>query len=126
MKINKLIDIENAQCFTLEEQTDKRSVAYPEKYGVYIVTDDKDDVIYIGMSGIMNNDGTFKGQNIQRRLNNTHKIEHKKLINEKGYLYIKIYCIPIQDGELPSCKEACLLEKFYGYDKRLPLLNEKA
>jgi len=85
-----------------------------------------DNVIYIGMSGTVNNDGTFKGQNIRRRLNNTHKIEHKKLINEKGYLYIKIYCIPIQDRELPSCKEACLLEKFYGYNNSLPLLNEKA
>ena len=44
----------------------------PNAPGVYIIYNSKEEIVYIGKAGTINQDGTFQKQGLRRRLNNQH------------------------------------------------------
>ncbi len=97
-------------------------------YGVYIVNQKSTgNIIYIGKSGTMCQDGSFKEQDIPRRLVNKEKGQSRKYVFGKrvvnyGELLIE-YVIMKSESELPGYLEARLLQAYYDEHKKLPVDN---
>jgi hypothetical protein len=121
--------------FKLKQGEDIRKILkeenVPNKYGVYIIYNDKNEIIYIGKAGTVNNDGSFKNQGLKKRLKNrqqkkSRKVFFQEIIEKYNYefLYFKWFVIYQEDkGIYPFLAEAELLAKYLDIYKRLPLLN---
>lgn len=129
MKINELIVINGLEKFKLNKGDYISRCTFPQEYGVYITADNQENVIYIGMAGTVKNDGTFKGQNIDKRLKNTRNKKSgnnffKLLTRDNEFEYLSIYCIQRKEDELPAFLEADLMQKFFRQERKLPMLNK--
>lgn len=89
------------------------------------------DLVYIGKSGTINSNGTFKNQGLKNRLNNIQKemkrqefFENK--IREEEIDALDIYWFVTFDNknkDLPGFVEGLLFQKFFDIYQRLPEWN---
>ena len=109
----------------------------PNSYGIYIIYSIKNlskDIIYIGKSGTMINDGTFKSQGIAQRLTKVQnklqrKIYFQNILNEYKFDKLEFLWITTYDEEyqeIPSFSEAKMIQAYFNQYKKLPLLNKSA
>lgn len=97
-------------------------------YGVYVVRQKATgSVIYIGKSGTMCQDGTFKEQDLEKRLVNREKGERRQVIFGQrvvahGELVIE-YVVLKSKAMLPGYLEALLLQAYYDEHQKLPIDN---
>lgn len=108
----------------------------PNQYGVYViysVKDGQEELIYIGKSGTMISDGTFKNQGIRNRLkavgekNIPRSIYFQNVIQKYELDKLKFVWIVTFDDtneEIPAYIEAKLLQTYYDNNKKLPILNK--
>jgi len=107
----------------------------PDEYGVYLiygVKNNQKELIYIGKSGTLKQDGTFKEQKLRKRLtmkqNGIYRKEFfRKLMRENNYhsLYFKWFITySSKMKELPAYVEATLLNEFFKENHKLPKLNK--
>ncbi len=109
----------------------------PKSYGIYIIYSIKNsskDIIYIGKSGTMINDGTFRKQGIAERLTKKQegiprKIYFQNKIKEHEFEKLEFLWIITFDEkyqEIPSLSEAKMFQAYFSEYKKLPLLNKEA
>ncbi len=109
----------------------------PNSYGIYIIYSIKNlskDIVYIGKSGTMVNDGTFRSQGIAERLTKKQDgiIRKKYFQNQiKKYEFDKLEFLWIttfdkEYQEIPSFSEAKMIQAHFSQYKKLPLLNKEA
>jgi len=109
----------------------------PNSYGIYIIYSIKNlskNIIYIGKSGTMINDGTFKKQGIAQRLTKIQnklprKIYFQNVIKEYEFEKLEFLWITTFDKmykEIPSSSEAKMIQAYFSEFKKLPLLNKEA
>ena len=108
----------------------------PERAGVYLVYQlrhGKVDLVYIGASGTINQDGTFKNQLLKGRINNTHDgIKRQALFENKIREFdidaLDIYWYVTYDeayNDFPNELEDKLLEKHKSIYGKLPGWNKR-
>ena len=94
-------------------------------YGVYVVWQRATDkVIYIGKSGTMCQDGSFKNQGLAKRLVNREKGQMRQVIfgervEKYGELLIE-YVVAKDSSMIPGYLEARLLQAYYDEHNQLP------
>jgi hypothetical protein len=138
---NKILELKNKSFisgnFELKQGEDIRKILkeknVPNEYGVYIIYNDKNEIIYIGKAGTVNNDGSFKKQGLRKRLKNrqqkkSRNIFFQEIIGKYNYefLYFKWFVTYRENkGIYPFLAEAELLAKYLDIYKKLPLLNKE-
>ena len=108
----------------------------PDALGVYLIYSKRDDLlklIYIGKSGTLNQDGTFKKQRLKKRLTMKQDGIYRKYFfqnviddynfDELIFKWFNTYSDTIK--ELPGFIEANLLAKYFIAEHELPILNKK-
>jgi hypothetical protein len=92
------------------------------------------EVLYIGKSGSINMDGTFKSQGLRGRINNKQNIKEKRQVflerkfEEDDFLALDIFWFVTFDNdtkELPGYVEGLLIQKFFEMHGRLPKWNNE-
>lgn len=108
-----------------------RKVIGIEKYGVYVIRQkDSDDVLYIGMSGTIDQSGNFKGQDIPKRLKNVKGGDvsanewFKSVVEQNGAIRIE-YVFLGKTPMSPALVEAELLQSILNSNGCLPSLNKR-
>jgi len=108
----------------------------PNEYGIYIiysVKDNNENIIYIGKSGTMQNNGGFKHQGLSGRLkavgekNVSRNIYFQNTIREYNLDYLKFeWIVTVNDleVEIPALVESIFLQEYFNENKALPLLNK--
>jgi hypothetical protein len=97
-------------------------------YGVYVVSQSRTGkVIYVGKSGTMCQDGSFKDQDLEKRLVNREKKQSRKEVFGQrvlrfGELLIE-YVVVKSQSLIPGYLEARLLQAYYDEHKELPIDN---
>lgn len=97
-------------------------------YGVYIVRQKTTrKVIYIGKAGTMCQNGSFKKQDLEKRLVNREKKQTRQIIfgnrvSKHGELVIE-YVIGISKNLIPGYLEAQLLQAYFDDHGHLPIDN---
>ena len=116
---------------TFKEHTTNhfRYVSRKEKYGVYVIRRQvTKDLIFIGKSGTISQDGMFRSQDIPKRLKNirTKQTPSNKwfaeLLMKYGPLSIEYVFLPTTQS--PALIEALLLQAYYNQYHCLPLENK--
>ncbi|MEO9147378.1 MAG: hypothetical protein ABI237_17650 [Ginsengibacter sp.] len=106
----------------------------PELPGVYYIirlSNNKIDVVYIGKSGTINQNGKFKDQLLKGRINNkqdgTKRQQYfEQKIAEENIDGLDIYWFVTMDKtnhDLPGYVEGLLMQQFFDLHERLPLWN---
>jgi hypothetical protein len=100
------------------------------KYGVYVAFSRdgsslvaKGEAVYIGLSGTINKDGTYQGQNISGRLINKRSTPWFQQVKKYGPLIIEYICLPDKTRMSPRLIESHLLQSFLNQYGRLPMEN---
>ena len=143
MIINDLIkkyqhNSENGSFFLNKNESINKVVTkykVPNSYGVYViysVLNNIEEIIYIGKSGTMNNDGSFKKQGIKQRLTKkqdgiARREFFQNIILDKRFDKLKFSWITTFDKNnkvIPMYCEADLIQTYYNDFKKLPLLNK--
>lgn len=108
----------------------------PNLPGVYYIIGTVKDIfelVYIGKSGTMQQNGKFKKQLLRTRINNNHgKISRENYFLEKmeseKIVQLRIYWFVTYDEnhkDLPASVEAELLQKYFNQHQVLPLWNKE-
>jgi hypothetical protein len=105
----------------------------PGVYCIYRLHNGKIDLVYIGKSGTICSNGTFKDQLLKKRLNNKQEgIPRQKFfeqkLTEEGSDTLNIYWYVTFDEEnrdLPSYVEGILLQRYFEIYGRIPEWNRK-
>lgn len=127
--------IKTGQCiFRLRDSLREQTKDIPEEYGVYIFRKNvKDgDILYIGKSGTILQNGCYKAQGLRDRLNNKQDgmrredFLRKKMTEDNTIqqVYIEWYIID-EHKFLPSLIEAQLLQDYYITNSCLPIWNKE-
>jgi hypothetical protein len=107
-----------------------RQVKRPNKYGVYVVCQKStNQVLYIGKSGTINNQGAFSAQEIPGRLTNSKgsissNEWFRSLVAEKGAVVVE-YVFLNQTPMSPALAESILLQAYLQEYRRLPYRNSE-
>lgn len=116
--------------FTKVTNSHFKNVNRKGKYGIYIIRKrDIRDILYIGKSGTIDNQGRFKSQTLPGRLKNVKKNDvtsnkwFKDLFQEKGPLSIEYIFLPLSKS--PAFVESLLLQTFLNEYHRLPYKNNE-
>ena len=101
----------------------------PNTPGVYIIYNSKDEIVYIGKAGTVNQDGTFKKQGLHKRLTNqNHGTRREKdflsKIEEDGIDYIDIKWYELTSGVIPGYVEGVLIQEYFNKHGELPSWND--
>lgn len=115
----------------------------PNEAGVYIVyklAKGKITLVYIGKSGTMNQNGTFKDQKLRKRLNTCiersrndkhegvkRQVYFENKIEEENIDALDIYCYVTFDKtqqDLPAYVEGLLLQRYFEVYGELPTWNK--
>ncbi len=106
-----------------------RNIQRQRKYGIYIVRQQRaGEILYIGKSGTIDNQGRFKGQDLPGRLTNVKGRTNankwfSSLVEEKGPLAIEyVFLDPAPLS--PALAEATLLQACLNVYGRLPYRNK--
>lgn len=97
-------------------------------YGVYLVRQKTtNNIIYVGKAGTVRQDGTFKDQDLKKRLVNREKGKSRKEIfgmrvTNHGELLIE-YVVFKSNLLIPGYIEARLLQAYFDENKKLPVDN---
>jgi hypothetical protein len=106
----------------------------PNKPGAYVissVTPSRTEVVYIGKSGTVNKDGSWKNQGLRKRLtkkqdNESRSVFFKRYMEKHSLLGLHFEWFVTFGSEsevLPIFAEAQLLQAFFCEHQRLPHLN---
>ena len=120
--------------FSVDDSLAEVTKSVPHGYGAYKFRANTPDgeILYIGKSGTSNNDGSFKDQDLRKRLNakqdgmrRVHFLR-KKLTDSNGQLQkIVIEWFILKDPNiLPAYLEAYFIQQYYAEHHRLPSWNE--
>lgn len=112
-----------------------KEACVPNAYGVYLVYAGLQCTgypIYIGKSGTMKQDGSWKTQGLAGRLvarqgQTSRDVFFQNVMRERGYEALAFLWFVTHDGKrglLPCLVEAQLLQRYYEQKCHLPLLNE--
>lgn len=117
------------ETYKLEKKQNIKDKDLLQKYGVYIISDPNDEVVYIGKAGTIKQAGTYKKQNISKRLKNIRDKQDandyfKDYMEDKELDSLTFTCIVTVPTKLPGFVEADLVQKFFDEEKTLPLLNK--
>lgn len=120
--------------FSIDDSLAEVTKSVPQGYGAYRFRANTPDgeILYIGKGGTSNNDGSFKEQQLRKRLNSKQdgvrrvQFMKKKLKESNGKLQkIIIEWFILKDPSvLPAYLEAYLIQQFYAEHHRLPAWNE--
>jgi hypothetical protein len=105
-----------------------RALSTDRHYGVYVIRQKPGSrVLYVGKAGTVANDGTFKDQDLPRRLTNTRGTTSsarwfEQLLNQHGALLVE-YVLLRPSPLSPAFAEAKLLQAFLNEFGRLPVAN---
>lgn len=124
--------------FQTNKKKNLRSIFYPNSipkelsnYGIYIFTyindkTNKEEIVYIGKNGTVNNKGTFGTHTLNKRIMQG-KLKSKwiEAENYKVYWFITIKKSEseIIPNNIPSVVECDLLKKYFELEKKLPKNN---
>jgi hypothetical protein len=109
----------------------------PKMPGVYLVyafnRHETSQLVYIGKSGTMNQNGTFSKQSLNGRLLNQHyglprQGYFEKQIKQFGFAYLKVeWYVTFDDNhtDLPGYIEGLLIQEFFNVNRKLPDWNKK-
>lgn len=98
-----------------------------DNYGVYLIVDKNDEIVYIGKSGTIKQNGEFGNHTLSRRI-----MQGKPWLKGKNYTVYWFVTIKNKKGKLkshistynlPSVVECELLRKFYKLERCLPEHN---
>lgn len=114
----------------------QKSKDVPEKPGVYYIlrtANGKVDLVYIGKSGTVLQDGTFKSQLLRKRLNNKQEnvkrqVYFDRKMDEENIDGLDIYwfvTVDDKNNDLPGYVEAVILQRFYETHGKLPEWNKE-
>jgi len=120
--------------YTKNDLLSEQSKDVPNLPGVYLVyrlARGKIDIVYIGKSGTIQQDGKPKDQGLRKRLNNTHQGLNRQeyfntKIEEENIEALDIYWYVTFDDDyrdLPSFVEGLLIQKFFDLYGQLPIWN---
>lgn len=112
----------------------EQSKDVPDLPGVYLVfrlAGGKIDIVYIGKSGTIQQNGKSKDQGLRERLNNTHQGLNRQdyfntKIEEENIEALDIYWYVTFDDDyrdLPSFVEGLLIQKYFDLYGQLPIWN---
>lgn len=144
MKFNKLIqefskEFSNSGIFELLPNESINEVVVrakvPDKYGVYLIygiQNNFEQLIYIGKSGTLKNDGKFKNQALRKRLtmkqdDMRRKDFFRKIMKENNYDKLKfLWFITYDDIQkiLPGFAEGKLFQGYFEDFSCLPKFNK--
>lgn len=104
----------------------------PGVYVIYRLAKDSVDLVYIGKSGTVNQDGSFKNQLLRKRLNNIQdglkrQDYFEKRIEEEDIDALDIYWHVTYDDknqDLPGYVEGLLLQRYFEVYGVLPVWNK--
>lgn len=107
----------------------------PDGYGAYFITSihgAKKEVVYIGRSGTLQQDGTFKKQALRRRLTMKQEGEYRETFFVRKMEEMKLDCLRFNwfvthtknTMVLPALAEAELIQAFWEDQGVLPLWNK--
>lgn len=102
----------------------------PNTPGVYIIYNSKEEIVYIGKAGTVNQDGTFKKQGLRRRLTNQHHGIRREdyfisKIVDDGIDYIDIWWYELKSKVIPGYVEGMLIQEYFNRNNgHLPIWNE--
>ena len=104
--------------------------------GIYIwENDDNNEILYIGMSGKITQQGILVNHSVKNRLQASRGIDSetgrdiltnkyiKNLMFEENCNQLNIHIIHLHDGQMPSYAEAVLINAFYQRNGLLPKYN---
>lgn len=120
--------------YTKDDLLIEQSEDVPNLPGVYLVyrlAGGKIDIVYIGKSGTIQQNGKPKDQGLKKRLNNTHQgLKRQDYFNtkieEENIEALDIYWYVTFDDDyrdLPSFVEGLLIQKYFDLYGQLPIWN---
>lgn len=120
--------------YTKDDLLSEQSKDVPNLPGVYLVyrlARDKIDIVYIGKSDTIQQNGKPKDQGLRKRLNNTHQGLNRQdyfntKIEEENIEALDIYWYVTFDDDyrdLPSFVEGLLIQKYFDLYGQLPIWN---
>lgn len=117
------------KAYKLEKNQNIKNQDLLKEYGVYVISDPNDEVVYIGKAGTIKQNGSYKKQNISKRLKNIRDKQDsndyfKDYMEDKELDSLTFTCIVTVPTKLPGFVEADLVQKFFDEEKILPLLNK--
>ena len=120
--------------FRLGDSLRKQTINIPTGYGVYIFRKNTEagDILYIGKSGTILQNGSFEAQDLRKRLNNKQdRMSRQEFLSKKinedteiKQIFIEWYIID-ERKYLPGLIEAQLLQDYYMQHSCLPIWNNK-
>ena len=129
---------ENKGHFFLEKGDDLKEATknVPNLPGVYYIvrlSQGNVEVVYIGKSGTIKQDGSFKEQGLQSRLNNKQDGIKRQLFFEKKFIEENIEALDVywfvtfdkSESDLPSYIESLIMQIFFDVHGRLPEWNKE-
>ena len=101
----------------------------PNSPGVYIIYNSKNEIVYIGKAGTVNQDGTFKKQGLRKRLTNQHHGIRREdyfisKIADEEIDYIDIKWYELTSGVIPGYIEGMLIQEYFNKHGELPSWND--
>ncbi|WP_297032741.1 hypothetical protein [Prevotella sp.] len=120
--------------FRLGDFLNRQTENIPAGYGVYLFRKNTEDgdILYIGKSGTMLQNGSYKAQYLRKRLNNKQDgIKREDFLSEKIKENTEIWQIIIEwyiideRKHLPGLIEAILLQGYYTQHSCLPIWNNE-
>lgn len=107
----------------------------PDKPGVYYflrLRKGKIDLVYIGKSGSILQNGTFKDQSLNKRLNNKQDGVRRQIFFDVKFFEEDIETLNIywyvtindENNDLPGYVESLLIQRFYEVNGCLPVWNK--
>lgn len=111
-----------------------RNEEVPNAYGVYIVSGPAGDILYIGRSGKMKNDGSFQGQALRGRITNRQGRLSRQQLFEKilaerqlnSLLFEWFTTFNEMNPVLACLAESQLLQSYFDLHGNLPTYNKQA
>ena len=111
------------------------SKSVPDLPGVYYIvrlSRGRIELVYIDKSGTIQQNGQFKDQGLQRRLNSKQEGIERQVFFESRFLKENIDALDIywfvtfdtKSNDLPGFVEGLLIQRFFEINGRLPLWNK--
>ncbi len=117
---------------TLKDQS-KDVPDLPGIYYILRVKGGKSDLVYVGKSGTMKQDGNFKKQFLRKRINNKQEGMYREQyfnqkINQFGIDSLEVFWFVTYDNnhrDIPCFVEGQLIQDYFNINSRLPEWNKE-